>query len=121
MKAITIFDKPMCCSTGVCGPNVDPVLVRFADDLRWLASQGVTIQRHNPAQNANPFVQDKAVCEIMRTDGEGVLPLVFVDGGERSRQRYPDRDELAEWCGLAEVQEVPEREGGACCNGTECC
>lgn len=23
---INVYDKPMCCSTGVCGPDVDPVL-----------------------------------------------------------------------------------------------
>ena len=26
MKTIQVYDKPMCCSTGVCGPKVDPVL-----------------------------------------------------------------------------------------------
>ena len=35
-QRIQVFDPPMCCSTGVCGPDVDPVLVRFAADLAWL-------------------------------------------------------------------------------------
>jgi len=39
MKTIQIYDKPMCCSTGVCGTDVDPALPRFAADLAWLASQ----------------------------------------------------------------------------------
>ena len=121
MKTIAIFDKPMCCSTGACGPSVDPVLARFADDLRWLAAQGVRIQRHNPAQNPTPFVRDPLVCAIMRAEGEGALPLVFVDGVERSRQRYPGRDELAAWAGLAKVQETPGRDGGACCHESGCC
>jgi len=30
---IQVLDPPRCCSTGVCGPNVDPELVRFAADL----------------------------------------------------------------------------------------
>ncbi len=30
---IQVYDPAMCCSTGVCGPEVDPVLVRFATDL----------------------------------------------------------------------------------------
>ena len=30
MKKIEIFDPAMCCSTGVCGPGVDPELLRMA-------------------------------------------------------------------------------------------
>jgi hypothetical protein len=44
---IQIFDPAMCCSTGVCGPSVDPELVRFAADLDWLARQGVEVERYN--------------------------------------------------------------------------
>ena len=36
MSKVQVFDPPMCCSTGVCGPEVDPALVRFAADLEWL-------------------------------------------------------------------------------------
>ncbi|HRX83200.1 MAG TPA: arsenic metallochaperone ArsD family protein, partial [Pirellulaceae bacterium] len=36
MAKIEIYDKPMCCSTGICGPEVDPILPRFAADLDWL-------------------------------------------------------------------------------------
>lgn len=44
---IRVFDPPMCCSTGVCGPSVDPELVRFSADLDWLKAQGVTVERYN--------------------------------------------------------------------------
>lgn len=33
---VQVFDKPMCCSTGICGPQVDQTLVYFASDLDWL-------------------------------------------------------------------------------------
>ncbi len=29
MKTLTVFDPAMCCSTGVCGSDVDQVLVDF--------------------------------------------------------------------------------------------
>lgn len=45
MSAIRIFDPATCCSTGVCGPSVDPRIVRFAADLDWLRTQGVSIDR----------------------------------------------------------------------------
>ncbi|MDH3717738.1 MAG: arsenic metallochaperone ArsD family protein, partial [Planctomycetota bacterium] len=28
MAKIQVYDKPMCCSTGICGPQVDPTLPR---------------------------------------------------------------------------------------------
>ena len=36
MSKLEVFDPAMCCSTGVCGVDVDPVLVQFAADLQWL-------------------------------------------------------------------------------------
>ena len=41
MTTLQVFDRPMCCSTGICGPSVDPVLATFAADLDWLKDQGV--------------------------------------------------------------------------------
>jgi hypothetical protein len=36
MKTIQVYDPPMCCSTGICGPNIDPDLVNFAAMLSQL-------------------------------------------------------------------------------------
>ena len=41
MTKLALYDPPMCCSTGVCGPSVDPVLPRVSADLDWLKRQGV--------------------------------------------------------------------------------
>ena len=41
---IRVFDPAMCCSTGVCGPGVDPELARFASDVDWLQKQGVKVE-----------------------------------------------------------------------------
>ena len=122
MKTVTVFDKPMCCSSGVCGPSVDPVLVRFAEDVRWLTQQGVKITRHNPAQDAHAFLLDPVVREAMQGQGEAALPVVVVDGEEKSRRRYPERDELAAWAGIGQSnnQEDPH-DKDAPCSGTECC
>jgi len=35
MKAFQVFDPALCCSTGVCGVNVDQALVSFAADVDW--------------------------------------------------------------------------------------
>ena len=45
MTRLQVFDGPMCCSTGVCGPTVDPRLAHVAADLEWLTTQGVQVER----------------------------------------------------------------------------
>jgi hypothetical protein len=52
MSEILVFDPALCCSTGVCGPEVDGGLVRFSADLEWLRRQGVAVRRFNLAQDA---------------------------------------------------------------------
>ena len=46
----------MCCSTGVCGPTVDPLLAAFAADVDWLRAKGVSVSRYNLAQDPQAFV-----------------------------------------------------------------
>jgi len=107
MSLLHVFDPPMCCSTGICGSEVDPALVRFAADLRWLESQGVRVVRHNLAQEPAAFVAEPVVQAALAADGEGCLPLLVVDGEIRHRGAYPERAALGGWFGL-EVSANPE-------------
>lgn len=61
MPVLRVFDPPMCCSAGVCGPSVDPELARFSGDLEWLKTQGVSVQHFNLAQNPGAFVEHASV------------------------------------------------------------
>jgi len=97
---VEVYDPPMCCSTGVCGPSVDPQLVRFSADLEWLKSQGVSVERFNLAQQPGVFAGDAAVKAVLGTRGDAGLPLVKVNGEVRSNGVYPSRDELAAWAGI---------------------
>ena len=100
MTIMHVFDPAMCCSTGVCGPSVDPQLVRFAADLDWLKSQGISVERFNLAQEPRAFAENAAVKDALEVTGEAALPLVEVDGEVKSRGVYPSRDELALWAGV---------------------
>jgi len=97
---VQVFDPAMCCSTGVCGPSVDPQLVRFAADLDWLKGQGISVERFNLAQEPRAFAENAAVKDSLEVTGEAALPLVEVDGEVKSRGVYPSRDELALWAGV---------------------
>ncbi len=95
LNTLQIFDPAMCCSTGVCGPEVDPKLVQFAADLDWLKSQGVIVQRHNLSQNPAAFVENEAVKTRLTDQGEAALPVILLNGKVAVTGRYPDRGELA--------------------------
>lgn len=101
MTTVEVFDPAMCCSTGVCGPSVDPVLPKFAADLEWLGRQGVPVTRFNLAQQPDAFATRPAVRDALQHDGDAALPLVLVDGEPVSHGRYPQRSELAQWAGVA--------------------
>ena len=81
MTSIQVFDPAMCCSTGICGPSVDPQLVRFAADLAWLKSQGV----HNIVIDASSIeVERGRRVKTDRVDGDKLLALLMgYHAGER--------------------------------------
>lgn len=103
MSKLVVYDPPMCCSTGVCGPVVDPALPRVAADLDWLKRQGVHVERYNLAQQAGAFASNAVVREALREYGNGGLPLLLVDGQVAVHGRYPSREELARLAGLSSV------------------
>ena len=90
MTHIEVFDPPMCCSTGVCGPSVDPMLAAFAADVEWLTAQGVTVARHNLSQDPQPFVSNTRVLDRMQREGTACLPIVLVNGEELTTARIRD-------------------------------
>jgi AhpD family alkylhydroperoxidase len=103
MITLSVYDPAMCCSTGVCGPDVDPVLLRFSADLQWLATQGVTVERFNLAQQPEAFAASDSVKEALTEEGNQCLPLVLVHGEIVSRGTYPTREQLMEFTGLEEA------------------
>jgi hypothetical protein len=119
MIALRVYDPAMCCSTGVCGPAVDPDLARFAADLAWLKGQGVAVERFNLAQQPAAFAADAAVKAALEAQGEASLPLIEVDGEVRSVGVYPSRDVLAAWAGLVLVAPAKVKAGGCCGGGAK--
>ena len=101
MVRLTVYDPAQCCSTGVCGPAVDPVLVRFAADLEWLRARGVEVRRFNLAQEAAEFARSALVRRKLQEEGTGCLPLLLVGTEVVSSGRYPSRRELGAWSEIA--------------------
>lgn len=123
MIKLEVFDPAMCCSTGVCGPSVDPKLVAFAADLEWLATAGVEVRRYNLAQEPAAFAGNPTVQQALAADGTTCLPLLLLDGEIVSRGTYPSRATLGEWVGAGSRarRDLPSVGSGACCSGSKKC
>ena len=101
MSKLQVYDPAMCCSTGVCGPSVDPVLPRFSADLEWLKSKGVDVERYNLAQDVAAFAANSTVKQALNSQGTKCLPMILVDGRVVSQSDYPTREQLANFTGVA--------------------
>ncbi len=130
MKIVQIYDKPMCCSTGICGPSVDPVLPRFAADLESLRITGHSVERFNLSQQPQAFIDNKEIHSLLSTRGTDVLPVVTVDGHVVSCGIYPSIEMLDMWTGGTAVKpesrpamSLPIADQGCCSGGgsTGCC
>ncbi len=123
MTTLTVYDPPMCCSTGICGPDIDPKLAQFAGDLDWLKSQGVEVRRFNLAQEPASFVVNADVRAILDRSGGDELPAILVGGALVAHGRYPGRDELRSLVGLGVADgmpagEEPKAASKPCCGGS---
>jgi len=117
-KSIQVFDPAMCCSSGVCGTEVDQQLVSFSADADWARTNGAKIERFNLAQQPMDFANNKVVRDFLERSGQEALPLILVDGEFALAGRYPNRTELARWAGIATVVET---QVAGCCSGGKCC
>ena len=119
MKTIQVFDPAMCCSSGVCGADVDQQLVGFSADVDWAKQNGIAIERFNLAQQPMAFAENAIVKGLLERSGESALPVILVDGEVALAGRYPSRDDLARWAGVtAPVQQ--KSTAGGCCSGGSC-
>ena len=102
MKKMIIFDPAMCCSTGVCGPAVNPDLLRVSTVLNNLNKKGIVIERYNLTSNPQVFVDNNKINKLLNTDGVEILPVTIVDGEVVKTKSYPTSEEL---CKMLEIPE----------------
>jgi len=117
MKSLTIYDPAMCCSTGICGAEVDQNLVDFAANLDWLKSEGIEVTRINLSQEPALFAENEQVKAILENSGVEGLPVILADNEMQSSGQYPDRVKLAEMACLSTAQVADPAPASA----TGCC
>ena len=117
MTTIQVYDPALCCSTGVCGVDVDQELVGFSADVDWAKQNGAHIERFNLAQQPMAFAENQLVKGYLERSGADALPLILVDGEVALAGRYPQRSELSRWTGIAEAEQPKQ---SVCCSGGQC-
>ncbi|MDG5815898.1 arsenite efflux transporter metallochaperone ArsD [Chitinispirillales bacterium ANBcel5] len=121
---IKIFDPPMCCPTGVCGPSVDPALTKLSADLDWLKNKGVSVERYNLAQQPAAFAQNEQIRTILQEKGNECLPVTIVDEQIVKTGAYLSKQELGEICGI-EIRSADRSQDSdatnSCCSDSGCC
>jgi hypothetical protein len=95
VKKLEIYEPPLCCPTGVCGPAPDPALAALQEDvLRWKKA-GITVERIAINQAPQRFMANKTVVDLLTREGQEVLPLALLDGKIVSKGEYPTFDQVA--------------------------
>jgi hypothetical protein len=99
----------MCCSTGLCGPTIDPVLLDVSEMVLKLNEQGVVVQRYVLNQQPQAFLSNPEVYSLVRERQLTALPITMVNGQLIKVGAYPT---------LTEVQTALHRDGTGGLNGT---
>lgn len=106
MKTIQIFDPAMCCPTGLCGPVLDPDLLRMSFVMKNLTKVDYPIKRFNLTNDTAAFIANPLVQALLTEKGPDVLPIVIVDDEVVLTGKYPSNEQLQEWTGITAAELV---------------
>lgn len=91
---VEVFDPPLCCPTGLCGPVLDTTLVDLGEAILALQSEGRAVTRHMMTSDPQAFMRNREVYEAIRARQLEALPITVVRGRIVKTGAYPTLDEL---------------------------
>ncbi len=91
---VEIFDPPLCCPTGLCGPVLDTTLVDLGEALLAVESGGHSVVRRQMASEPREFMRNPEVYALIKARNLEVLPITVVRGRIVKTDAYPTLDEL---------------------------
>ena len=91
---VEIFDPPMCCPTGMCGPTIDQTLLDLNEMVMTLESKGISVARYQMTSHPNAFLCNAEVMKIVREQQMAALPIVAVRGKVIKVGGYPTQAEV---------------------------
>jgi len=94
LPEIQIFDPPMCCSTGLCGPTIDQTLLDVGEMIAKLQSEGYKVERYQMSTHPNAFLVNPDVMKLIRENQMAALPITVIRGQILKKGSYPKFDEI---------------------------
>ncbi|MDA8203311.1 MAG: arsenite efflux transporter metallochaperone ArsD [Chloroflexi bacterium] len=91
---VELFDPPLCCPTGLCGPVLDTTLVDLSEAILAVQSDGHTVVRRQMASDPQAFMRNREVYALIKARQLDVLPITVVRGQVVKTDAYPTLDEL---------------------------
>lgn len=91
---VELFDPPMCCPTGICGPTIDQALLDLNEMVMALQSQGVSVARYQMTSHPNAFLGNAEVMKLVREQQMAALPITVVHGIVIKTKTYPTLAEV---------------------------
>lgn len=93
---IEFFEKPMCCSSGICGPSVDETLVTVQENIKTLQETYINLQveRYQPQTHGLQFMAAKDVTQFVKEEKMKALPITKVNGVIIKKGEYPTLEEI---------------------------
>jgi hypothetical protein len=91
---IELFDPPMCCPTGLCGPSLDQTLLNVSEMIMTLQAEGIGIKRYQMTSHPQKFMQNSDVMRLVREQQMAALPITAVHGQVIKTGAYPTLAEL---------------------------
>lgn len=97
-NSLIIYEGAMCCSTGVCGPEPDKELIEFNEALKKVKAEflDVGITRASISFDAKMFLENKEIFQLIKEEGQKVLPVISINGKIISKQKYLKLNDLRE-------------------------
>jgi len=101
---IEIFDPPMCCAGGLCGPAIDPALLDVNEAVLKLKNEhGIEVHRYLLQQQGQKFMENPEVLALLQEQGTDVLPVTAVNGTVVKQREFPTFDELVSYAASPET------------------
>ena len=94
VACVEIFDPPLCCPSGVCGPTVDQTLLDVNEMILALKREGIRVERYQMASNPAAFLNNAEVMRLVRERQMAALPITVVQEHVIKVGAYPTLTEV---------------------------
>lgn len=91
---VALFDPPMCCPTGLCGPSLDQTLLDVSEMILALEEDGLRVERYQMTGDPQKFMNNDDVMRLVREKQMAALPITLVRNQVVKVGAYPGLEEI---------------------------